>query len=116
MSVPKPPDGLGKRGRQLWRSIARDFELSDAELEILAEACSTADLIDRLAEQLSSEELVVAGSRGQTALHPAASEIRQQRALLAQLIAKLSLRDDDDDSAAARLGQRGAQARWYGRR
>lgn len=32
---------------------------------MLAEACQTADLVDRLAEQLATEHLIVEGSRGQ---------------------------------------------------
>ena len=59
MAAPKPPQSLGHRGRQLWRAIQGGYELSDAELQILAEACKTADLIDRLADQLAAETLVV---------------------------------------------------------
>ena len=116
VTIPKPPAALGKRGRRLWRALTTAYELSDSELEILAEASMTADLIDRLADQLAAEELVVEGSCGQTALHPDEGEIRQQRDLLARLLGRLALPGDEDaEDAAARLGRRGEAARWQRR-
>jgi phage terminase small subunit len=117
LSTPKAPDGLDRRGRQLWRSVTRAYDLTDAEEIVLSEACQTADLIDRLATRLAGEELLIEGSRGQTTLNPLAAELRQQRDLLARLLSRLALPgEDDEDDAAAMLGRRGAMARWYPRK
>ncbi len=44
-ATPKPPAGLGKAGRALWRSIQNDLEdgwaLDARELHLLARACRT---------------------------------------------------------------------------
>lgn len=118
MSGQSAPRSLGPRGRRLWRRITADFELQASELELLGDAARTADLVDRLTEHLSREELIVDGSRGQSVVNPVAAELRLQRELLARLLGRLALpeEDDDDQVAAMRLGRRGAAVRWRGRR
>jgi hypothetical protein len=39
---PKPPEGLGEPGVQLWTSIAGEFVLNAGEVEILSEDAATA--------------------------------------------------------------------------
>lgn len=116
-AVARAPSGLGPRGRRLWRQVLAGYELSDAEAAVLLEACRTADLVDRLHEQLGAEPLTVEGSRGQPAVHPIAAELRQQRDLLGRLLGRLALPDDDTDdtAAASKFGRRGAAARWHRR-
>ena len=109
----KPPPGLGTRGRRLFRALAADFDFDAGESIVLVEACRTADLVDRLASELTAAALVVEGSRGQSVLNPLAAELRQQRDLLARLLGRLSLPDADAGNVAASvLGRRGADARW----
>jgi hypothetical protein len=92
----KPPAGLGTRGRRLFRALSAAFDFDAGESVILAEACRTADLVDRLAGELTAAPLVVEGSRGQQIVNPVAAELRQQRDLLSRL-----------------LGRRGNDARWH---
>ena len=110
----RPPVGLGTRGRRLWRRVLLAYELGDGELEVLAEAARTADRLDALRAVLATEPPMIEGSRGQMILHPLIPEERQQRDLLARLLARLALPDEaDPETAAAMLGRRGAQSRWY---
>jgi hypothetical protein len=113
----KAPAGLGPRGRRLWRALTAGFEFEPGELVVLAECCATADLCDRLAIQLADADLVMAGSRGQPALNPLASELRMQRDLLGRLLARLSLPDADAGSfAAAVLARRATASRFRSRK
>lgn len=117
--IPPAPAHLGRRGRRLWRTVAEAFEgLTERELVFLAEAARVADRLEELRELVANEGTTVEGSRGQPVLHPAIAEERQQRDLLARLLRAISLEEDGDEgeAAAARLGQRGAAARWYGAR
>ena len=110
----KPPPGLGTRGRRLFRALSAAFDFDAGEFVILAEACRTADLVDRLAAELTSAPLVVEGSRGQQAVHPVAAELRQQRDLLSRLLGRLALPGADaGTTAAVVLGRRGNDARWH---
>lgn len=115
--IPKAPPGLGARGRRFWRATLGDFELSDAEQEILAEACRTLDDLDRLAALVTDHGSMVTGSQGQPVLNPALTEARGQRLALHRLVAALQLPDADDapiPTAVQMRGKRAAQTRWRG--
>lgn len=115
--IPSAPPGLGDRGRRFWRSTLADFELSDAEREILAEACRTLDDLDRLADVVAEHGTMVTGSQGQPVLNPALTEARGQRLALHRLVAALQLPDADDapiPTAVQMRGKRAAQSRWRG--
>ena len=88
------PSGLQPRGTEFWRSIADEFELSDSEAQLLREACKTLDTLDDLAEAVERDGVTVLGSTGQTVVHPAVTEARQQRLVLHRLVAALQLPDD----------------------
>ena len=49
---PRMPTGLSVRARAFWRSSLADFELSGAELELLAEAVVTMTELDGLREAM----------------------------------------------------------------
>lgn len=124
-SKPRAPAGLAARGRRFWADTLADFELTDAELHLLHEACRSLDRIDALEDLVKVGGQTTEGSTGQTVLHPAIGEARQQRLVLARLVAQLDLPDEDDASsgsaavpaassvvAASDRGRRAAQARW----
>ncbi|CCH77738.1 hypothetical protein BN12_220016 [Nostocoides japonicum T1-X7] len=115
--VPRPPAGLGTRGRRFWRSTLSSFELSDAEILVLEEACRTLDDLDRLEEMVAQHGPSVKGSQGQVVVNPALTEARGQRAILHRLIAALQLPDLDDrpmPSSTSMRSQKAAQVRWRG--
>lgn len=117
MAVPRCPAGLGKAGKELWKSIAGDgkWEFRPDELRVLADACGEADLIAMLESGLVGQPLLVRGSQGQDVIHPVISELRQHRSTLRALLGALKLSDDAEDvssgvrSSAARAA---ANARW----
>lgn len=112
-SPPKPPTGLGTRGRKLWRQITGDYELSDTELTILYEAGKTLDAIDLLDLAISESGATVVGSQGQQVVNGALTEIRGQRALFHKLIASIDLPEEDSvRSATSMRASTAANHRW----
>jgi hypothetical protein len=89
------PAGLQANGKRLWRSITAEFELgSDPDkAELLAQACRVADQIAELDEAAAEAPLTVKGSMGQPVISPFIAEARVQRALLAQLLARLNFEE-----------------------
>jgi hypothetical protein len=112
----KPPTGLKAPGKQLWAAVATKYVLTPAELEMLGQACRTADELDRLeraVRQLS--ELTVRGSTGQPKAHPLLAEVRAHRVLLERLTGALNLPDEDEEvglRGSSRHAQRAARGRW----
>lgn len=53
-SLPEAPSFLRAKGRGLWDSVNRDFELNPAGQALLGEACRTVDRLERMAAALSS--------------------------------------------------------------
>ena len=93
------PNGLGHHGQKLWSSVMAEFDLDaePAKLRILQDACGVADQIAALERAMNGEPLTVRGSAGQKTIHPLISEVRFQRALLAQLLARLNFADAEED-------------------
>lgn len=92
---PKSPTVLGDRGQELWARLNEDFEFDTHELSILNELCRCIDHSDALIAAVDRDGVTVAGSRGQTVVHPALQEYRQLAGTIATLIKRLNL-----DSAA----------------
>lgn len=92
----RSPAGLGAEGKRLWRKITAvfDLETDPDKAEILAQACRTADVIAELDEAGDEAPLIVKGSMGQPVISPFIAEVRVQRALLAQLLARLNFTED----------------------
>lgn len=113
--TPATPAGLDQRGRRFWSSTVADFDLSGAELELLAEVCRTLDNLDQLADMIGKHGATVKGSQGQPVVNPALTEARGQRAILHRLLAALQLPDEDDQpvpSARSVASRDAARARW----
>ncbi len=98
--MPRKPRGLKAAGTRLWETINAEFDL-DAEphkLEILTHACRVSDSVSTLERAAAKEPLTAKGSTGQLVIHPLIGEVRAQRALLAQLIARLNFEGADADA------------------
>jgi P27 family predicted phage terminase small subunit len=117
---PKPPATLAPPGRKLWRAILADladgWELDRRELHLLEQACRCADDIAQLEQAVKRDGATVAGSRGQTVVHPAVTEARQLRIAQARLLGVIELEDPAvvraRMSPASRRAQAAAEARW----
>jgi phage terminase small subunit len=111
---PSTPKGLDLTGKRMWKRIISAYELRPDEQILLESACKTADLVIRLESAMEGQPLVVKGSMGQAREHPLLSEARQQRGLLARLLAQMKLPDEDLPSVSLRSEQarHAAKARW----
>jgi hypothetical protein len=93
------PAGLQKPGKALWRRITSEFDLETDpdKAELLFQACKTADQIAELDEAAAEAPLTVKGSMGQPVISPFIAEARVQRALLAQLLARMAFEAATDE-------------------
>lgn len=118
MPVKRPaPAKLGKRGRRLWDAITGNYELRPDELELLADAVREADLIERMAEEMQGQPLLVEGSYGQQVANPLLAELRQHRACVASLLKALKIPDEPDtanrkSTAVTEAARKAANVRW----
>jgi hypothetical protein len=103
-------------GRKLWLSVIDKYVLTAAEVEMLGQACRTADELDRLERAMRQlSELTVRGSTGQPKAHPLLEEVRRHRVLLERLTGALCLPDADQEVGlrpGQKHGRRAVQARW----
>lgn len=110
---PRQPQGLELAGRRLWKSVVSAYQLRPDEVYVLESACKTADWIARLESAMQGEPLVVKGSMGQDREHPLLSEARQQRSLLARLLAQMKLPEQGTvQETASTKARRAAASRW----
>jgi hypothetical protein len=114
-SRPRKPTGLGSRGSRLWRDITSDYSLRADELRLLEAAAKTLDELARLERALASEDVTVAGSKGQTRAHPLVASIDSHRRLLASLVKQLDLPDAETGTGRSALSEKRSKAattRW----
>jgi len=97
--------------------VEATYDLASASLawrETYETACRTLDTIRELEDLVRSDGLVSTGSTGQTVIHPALVELRQQRAAYARLVKALDLADDDRQETRRKAQARAARERWRG--
>lgn len=111
---PDPPANLGNRASQLWTDITGRWELRPDELFVLTEACREVDLIERMEAHQRDNGLIGTGSMGQPVAAPMIAELRQHRAMVANLLKALRLPDDSPGASDTETERkrRGANARW----
>lgn len=110
-----PP--MSAKARAMWEEYTRDYELNITERETLLEACRLDEVIERMAERMEFEPLMVDGSMGQPVINPIIPELRQYRSTKARLLASIKLPDDPTEGAGERsaAAREAARARWGGR-
>jgi phage terminase small subunit len=118
MRRPRVPESLGPGGRAFWRRVLAAYELSPAEEVMLARACRTVDVLDRLDAVLAEDDPIVTGSVGQLRAHPALAAAADQQRLLDQLIRALNLPMPGEQEGRRRSpgAREAAQARWRAQR
>ncbi|MHA6628147.1 hypothetical protein ACU61A_22140 [Pseudonocardia sichuanensis] len=88
-----------------------EFGLGEHELALLLEACRTVDQLDAFTQVIAAQGVI---DRATGRAHPAVVEARQQRLVLARMLATLRVPptmppDDEPSTPQARSGARGAQ-------
>lgn len=104
LASPEPPKGLKAWGQLLWDRVIEGTKFDAAGYFILAEACRTADIVEKLSGALSSRSTIWIGLAEEAQIHadaetveinivvnPLLGEIRQQRATMRALLAQLKL-------------------------
>lgn len=105
MTDVRMPNGFKAAGKALWKASTTEFEWADHELALLEEACRTRDRIRDLDKAVEADGIMSVTSQG-SRVHPAIAESRQQRLVLARLLATMQIPGLDDDIPASR-GVRG---------
>jgi P27 family predicted phage terminase small subunit len=90
-TVPTPPKHLSAESKALWSSLLTDWEMTDDMLAILRNALEANDRVIEAKNILDKDGLIVIDRFGQKQKHPAASIERDNRALMARLLASLKL-------------------------
>jgi hypothetical protein len=116
----RQPAGFDAAGKRLWKSVVDIFDLDEEphKVQVLTQACRVADIIAELDEHATEAPLTVRGSQGQPVIQPTLAEARFQRALLAQLLGRLGLPDNNADDAddpktrRRKAARTAAKARW----
>ena len=114
MSKPPTPQHLGAKAKRVWSEITGPYDLRADELRVLEDACREIDLVERLEKEFADEPTMVKGSMGQLVASPILQELRQHRALVAQLLGKLKLPDEDgrQQESVSNAARKAALARW----
>ncbi|WP_207557490.1 hypothetical protein [Mycobacteroides abscessus] len=106
MTTPKVrmPKGLDYQGKKLWTEITQIYDLSAAphKRRILYDACSTADLIDKLDKGMAGQPMTVKGSMGQVVIHPLVAQAENAREALARQLSRLNFAEPEEDDYETR--------------
>lgn len=102
------PHGLRARGAAIWDAVMADLEGEPYDEALVLELCRIADTLEGLAQVVARDGLTTLGSAGQTVIHPAVAEIRQQQQAFARLLTQLNLETVD---VGAMLSPRQASAK-----
>jgi hypothetical protein len=90
-----PPRKLSKAGTHLWNGIQREYRITDyGGVELLMQACLTADRVQGLSDQIDQEGLTVRGKSGLRS-HPLLKEELAARAFIVRTLTRLGVTDDD---------------------
>ncbi len=117
LQKPRPPGGLGVAGRRQWRTVISDADghqtdLDSRELTWLEDASRCADTIACLEAALANADgFMVKGVAGQPVAHPLLAEIRQTRALRAQLLARITVTAPEEKQSGTIYAPLGVQQR-----
>lgn len=103
------PHGITGPGLELWRDLHDVLEFDCHERALVTELCRSVTLADMLAREVDVLGVVVDGQRGPKA-NPLVAELRQQRLVIARLVASLGIPEPD---GAARPNRRGAARGVY---
>jgi hypothetical protein len=112
-------------GRRLWKTVitdadSQDIDLDSREIAWLEDACRLTDRLEQLeAELAAAGKFMCKGVAGQPVAHPMLAEIRQTRALRAQMLARITVTPPEEKQSGSvfTLGvqQRAAASKRWGK-
>lgn len=112
-SSPRPPRGLGREGKVLYKAIAGQFELQVWEESQLVALCNMADRLHLLALHLRDAEPTIVNGKGDEVAHPVGVEYRLLLAAYQRGLVSLGIRSGvvDEGDAMPRGSYRGAYSK-----
>jgi hypothetical protein len=109
VTPPTPPRTLGPTGQDLWARVQAEFVINDVGgVELLAQCCEAADLVQELAECVAREGKTLQTKTGLRA-HPALRDMLSARAFVVTTLRRLGVTDEP----VGRVG-RPSGSRWRG--
>jgi hypothetical protein len=106
---PTPPRTLGPAGQDLWTRVQAEFVIDDVGgVELLAQCCEAADLVQELSECIAREGKTLQTKTGLRA-HPALRDMLSARAFVVTTLRRLGVIDE----RIARMG-RPSGPHWRG--
>ena len=109
------PAGLGDAGKQLWRTVTADYELSASELTLLFRACKTSDRLARIDGLIGqTSPLIVNKESGAVRSSPLYAMANETERVLELQLRALALPMPDEDEGRRRSPQQvaAARSRW----
>lgn len=104
---PRAPGGLGVAGRRLWKTVildadSQEIDLDSREIAWLEDACRLTDRLEQLEAELEAAgSYMTIGVAKQPVAHPLLGEIRQTRALRAQMLARITVSPPEEKQSAS---------------
>src|SRR5262249_49348828 len=102
ISYPRPPAGLGRAGKALWRRVVAEYDLDDAALLGLSKACAEADREAEAEGGVGEQGLTYSDRFGQVKARPEVVIARDSRTGLLRWLKWLRL---DQEPLQARPGR-----------
>jgi phage terminase small subunit len=103
----KPPKGLQKGGKTLWKQVLNGWEVPPEQYQVLENCCKSQDRIDTLQAQLKKEGMTVKNRFGVVIAHPSASLLRAEIANFGTLYRLLCLAAPSGEEPLGRGRQNG---------
>ena len=110
------PSDFGAAGAAIVAFHSRDYDIEEHERRTLIQACRTADLLERIAEESKGAPLTVPSRKtGDEISNPLFVEKRHQEITLIRLLASLRLPTGDEDDVKRPQRRAGARGSHPGR-
>ncbi len=95
-ATPPPPAELGCTGSALWKEIVARWQIDDAGLRVLLDACHACDRAESLRQQIERDGEMLPCATGSSKLNPAVMAELSARGLIARLLGRLGVLDNDE--------------------
>lgn len=89
--IPTAPRDLKHAGKAYWKAVTREFQLDDAQLITLSEACRCLDLAWDADAVVRRDGLTVEAKGGRLHPHPCIGTARDCRSVFIRLVKSLNL-------------------------
>lgn len=75
----KPPKGLSREARRIWKEVIEGWELDTRSLTLLRVACESFDDMESARKEINQEGLIIKAPSGQKRKNPAVEALKAAR-------------------------------------